>query len=152
MQWKEINETVTTAMVKEVWPCPDSETGKGRWKISRCRVDEIKKNAETIAMEVLGHPLHNHDAPLYFAKMLYMHFVLERPVDFSSKEAPESGAIDFKSKSITLTKDELQLALEGAKLELKEQKELLQRQLEEKERERHNVSWRLQPPCGRTNA
>ena len=115
-------------MVKEVWPCLDSETGKGWWKISRCRrVDEIKQNAETIAMEVFGHPLHNHDAPLYFAKMLYMQFVLERPVDFSLKEAPQSGATDFKSQSITLTKDELQLALEGAKLELKEQKELLQR-------------------------
>ena len=76
-------------------------------------------------MEVFGHPLHNHDAPLYFAKMLYMQFVLEQPVDFSSKEAPQSGATDFKSQSITLTKDELQLALEGAKLELKEQKELL---------------------------
>ena len=107
-------------MVKEVWPCPDSETSKGQWNISHYRVDEIKQNAETIAMEVFGHPLHNHDAPLYFAKMLYMQFVLHNLVDFFSKEAPQSGATDFKSQSITLTKDELQLALEGAKLELKE--------------------------------
>lgn len=139
MQWKDINEQVTTSMVKEIWPCPDSEIAKGRWKISRCRVDEIKQNAETIAMEVFGHPLHNHDAPLYFAKMLYMQFVLGNPVDFSSKEAPQSGATDFKSQSITLTKDELQLALEGAKLELNMQKELLQRQLEEKERETQRI-------------
>lgn len=139
MQWKDINETVTTSMVKEVWPCPDSETNKGRWKVSRCRVDEIKNNAETIAMEVFGHPLHNHDAPLYFAKMLYMHFVLQNPVDFSSKEAPQSAATDFKAQSITLSKDELQLALEGAKLELMEQKEVLQKTLEEKEREAQRI-------------
>ena len=67
-QWKEINDIVITSMVKEVWPCLDSETTKGRWKVTRCRVDEIKNNAETIAMEVFGHPLHNHDAPLYLPK------------------------------------------------------------------------------------
>ena len=83
-------------------------------------MDKIKQNAETIAIEVFGHPLHNHDAPLYFAKMLYMYLVLHNPLDFALKETPQSGATDFKSQSITLTKDELQLALEGVKLELKE--------------------------------
>ena len=145
MQWKDVNNTVTTSMVKEVWPCSDAETLKGRWKVSKCLHEDMKKNAETIAMEVFGQPLHNHDAPLYFAKMLYMQFVLEQPVDFSSKEVSTS-LVDVRATSVTLSKDELQLALEGAQLELMQQKELLQKRLDDKEQEAQRILQAATPP------
>ena len=43
-------------------------------------------HAECIFLKVFGHPLHNADCPLYFAKMLYVQFVQNRLVDFVSKE------------------------------------------------------------------
>ena len=75
MQWKEINDAVTTDMVREIWPITDANASKGRWKVTKCLNADIQQNAKQIALEIFGHPLHNHDAPLYFAKMLYMHFV-----------------------------------------------------------------------------
>lgn len=145
MQWKDVNNTVTTSMVKEVWPCTDAEISKGRWKVSKCLHEEMKKNAETIAMEVFGQALHNHDAPLYFAKMLYMQFVLEQLVDFSSKEV-SSSLVDVRATSVTLSKEELQLALEGAQLELMQQKELLQKRLDDKEQEAQRILQAATPP------
>ena len=62
-------------MIKEIWPCVDSEIKKGRWKVSRCNNEDIKIHAECIFLKVFGHPLHNVDYPLYFAKMLYVQFV-----------------------------------------------------------------------------
>ena len=44
--------------------------------------DGVKQHAERIFLEINRHPLHNADAPLYFAKMLYMHFVMGEPIDF----------------------------------------------------------------------
>lgn len=132
MQWKDINTEVTTAMVKEIWPCSDSEIKKGRWKISKCLHDEIKAKAEMITLEVFGHPLHNADAPLYFAKMLYMQFILERPIDFSSKEQILTTG-DIRASSVTLTREELQLALQSANLQLLEEKDILKRSLVAKE-------------------
>lgn len=67
-------------MIKAVWPCPESEIAKGRWKISKCLNEDIKANAEKIYLEVYGHPLHNADSPLYFAKMLYHEFIDGRHV------------------------------------------------------------------------
>lgn len=138
MQWKEINDTVDTNMVKAIWPISDSNANKGRWKITKCTNEDIRNNAEQIAMEVFGHALHNHDAPLYFAKMLYMHFVLKKPVDFSSKDTPQSASTT-KSNSVTLSREELVLALEGAQLELTASKEALKRSLEEKEQEARRI-------------
>ena len=73
-------------MIKEIWPLSEGEMKKGRWKVSKCLNEDIKQNAERIFLKVYGHPLHNADSPLYFAKMLYVHFVLGRPVDFASKD------------------------------------------------------------------
>ena len=75
VQWKNINKEVIKDMIKTIWPCPESEITKGRWKISKCQHEKIRKNAERIFLEVYGHPLHNADNPLYFAKMLYHQFV-----------------------------------------------------------------------------
>lgn len=38
-QWKDINKVVTKDMIKAIWPCPDSEIAKGRWKVSKCLND-----------------------------------------------------------------------------------------------------------------
>ena len=31
MQWKEVNDAVTTDMVKEIWPIIDANASKGQW-------------------------------------------------------------------------------------------------------------------------
>ena len=85
-QWKDINKEISKEMIKAIWPCEDGEIKKGRWKVSKCQNQQIKDNAQQIYLEVFGHPLHNVDCALYFAKMLYVQFVQQRPVDFSSKE------------------------------------------------------------------
>ena len=72
LQWKDINKEITKDMIKAISPCVDSEIKKGRWKVSRCNNEDIKLHAERIFLEVFGHPLHNADCPLYFAKMLYV--------------------------------------------------------------------------------
>ena len=110
----------------------------------KCISVECKKNAETIALEVFGHAYHNHDVPLYLVKMLYMHFVLQTLIDFLSKKTPQS-ATNFKTQSITLTKNRLQLELEGTKLDLMEQKEVFQRTLEKKKREAQCILETLTP-------
>ena len=75
-QWKDINKIVTKDMIKEIWPSSTAtKITKGRWKIAKCTNDDIKIHAEQIFLEVYGHPLHNADSPLYFAKMLYHQFV-----------------------------------------------------------------------------
>ena len=145
LQWKDVNEQVTKEAVKEIWPCSEAEIKKGRWKVSRCRNEEIKANAETIATEVYGHPLHNGDAPLYFAKMLYMHFHLQRPVDFSSKDAIAPTS-DIRTTMVTLTSEELSLALEGAQLKLLKEKEDLKRRLAVKELEAQRILQSQTPP------
>ena len=83
-QWSDINKKVTKEMIRQIWPCLEGEIKKGRWKIGKCEHDGIKQHAERIFLEINGLPLHNADAPLYFAKMLYMHFVMGEPVDFAS--------------------------------------------------------------------
>ena len=131
--------------VKEIWPCSEAEIKKGRWKVSKCRNEEIKALTETIATEVYGHPLHNGDAPLYLAKMLYMHFHLQRPVDFSSKDAIAPTS-DIRTTMVTLTSEEPSLALEGAQLELLKEKEDLQRRLAAKELEAQRILQSQTPP------
>ena len=85
-QWKDINKEISKEMIKTIWPCEDGEIKKGRWKVSKCQNQQIKDNAERIGLEVFGHPLHNADCALYFAKMLYVQVVQQRPIYFSSKE------------------------------------------------------------------
>ena len=86
-QWSDINKRVTKEMIMQIWPCLEGEIKEGRWKVGRCQHDGVKQHAERIFLEINGHPLHNADAPLYFAKMLYMHFVMGEPNDFGSREA-----------------------------------------------------------------
>ncbi len=117
-QWKEINKEVSKDMIRAIWPCEDGEIKKGRWKVSKCRHLEIKDNAERIYLEVFGHPLHNADCPLYFAKMLFVQFVQQRPVDFSSKETTVATH-DLRENCVTFTREELALIVEGADLQLK---------------------------------
>ena len=45
--------------------------------------EDIKNNAEQIALEVFGHTLYNCNAPLYISKMLYAQFVLKQAVEFA---------------------------------------------------------------------
>ena len=92
-----------------------------------------------------GHPLHNGDAPLYLAKMLYMHFHLQRPVDFSSKDAIAPTS-DIRTTMVTLTSEDLSLALEGAQLELLKEKEYLKRRLAMKELEAQRILQSQTPP------
>ena len=75
----------------------------------------IKLNAEIIFLEVFGHPLHNTDSPLYFAKMLYVQFVQGRSVDFASKDITVSTH-DIREETVTFTREELALIVEGAGL------------------------------------
>ena len=125
-------------MVREIWPIIDANANKGQWKVTKFLNEDIQQNAEQIALEVFGQPLHNHDEPLYFAKMLYMHFVLKESVDFSSKDTPQSAS-DIKSNSVTLSRAELTLALEGAELELQTVKEALQKSLQDKEQQTRRI-------------
>ena len=70
LQWKDINKEITKDMIKVIWPYAKLEIKKGRWKVSRCNNEDIKIHAKRIFLEVFGHPLHNADCPLYFAKIL----------------------------------------------------------------------------------
>ena len=78
LQWKDIHKEITKDMIKVIWPCVESKIKKGRWKVSRCNNEDIKTHAKCIFLKVFGHPLHNADCPLYFAKMLYVQFVQNR--------------------------------------------------------------------------
>lgn len=144
-QWSDINKTVTKEMIKEVWPCSEGEIKKGRWKVGKCRHDGIKQHAERIFLEINGHPLHNADAPLYFAKMLYMHFIMGQPVDFASREA-HVHTHDIREETVTFTRQELALMIEGAGLELARVKENLEAKLAEKEQESARLSQVQTPP------
>ena len=132
-------------MVKSIWPCAESEIRKGRWKVSRCSNEDIKLNAERIFLEVFGHPLHNADSPLYFAKMLYVQFVQGRPVDFTSKDITVSTH-DLREETVTFTREELALMVEEAGLELSKIKETLGAQIVEKEQEVVRLSQAQTPP------
>lgn len=74
-----------------------------------------------------------------------MHFPLQRPVDFSSKDviAPTS---DIRTTMVMLTSEELSLALEGAQLELLKEKEDLKRRLATKELETQRILQLQTPP------
>lgn len=144
-QWREINRDVTKEMIVQVWPCPEGEIKKGRWKVSRCLNEDIRLNAERIFLEVYGHPLHNADAPLYFAKMLYVHFIKGTPVDFSSKDV-SVRTHDIREETVTFTRQELALIVEGAGIELNKVKESLGAKLAEKEQEAIRLSQVQTPP------
>ena len=98
-------------MIKAIWPCLDSEIKKGRWKVSRCNNKDIKIHAKRIFLKVFGHPLHNAECPLQFAKMLYVQFVQNKPVDFASKEVTVSTH-DIREETVKFTREELALMLE----------------------------------------
>ena len=132
-------------MIKAIWPCSDLEIKKGRWKVSKCDNEDIKINAERIFLEVFGHPLHNADCPLYFAKMLYAQFVQNRQVDFASKEVTVSTH-DIREETVMFTREELALMVEGAGLELIKVKESLEAKLAEKEQETVRLSQVQTPP------
>lgn len=144
-QWKDINRTITKDMIKAVWPCPESEIAKGRWKISKCLNEDIKANAEKIYLEVYGHPLHNADSPLYFAKMLYHEFIDGRHVDFASKETNVT-VHDIRQETVTFTREECRLMVEGAELELTKVKETWSKRLQDKEQEATRVFQAAQTP------
>ena len=61
--------------------------------------------------------------------MLYSHFVMQRPVDFSSR-TPHLVVEDIRSTSITVTREELACALQGAACEVHDAKEELLTQLQ----------------------
>ena len=136
-------------MIKAIWPCLDSEIKKGRWKVSRCNNEDIKIHAEHIFLEVFGHPLHNIDFPLYFAKMLYVQFVQNRPEDFASKEVTNSTH-DIREETMTFTREELALMVEGAGLELSKVKKNLEANLVDKEQETIRLSQVQTPPPNNT--
>ena len=126
-------------MIKEIWPCADSKINKGRWKVSRCNNEDIKIHVKCIFLEVFGHPLHNADCPLYFAKMLYVQFVQNRQVDFASKEVAISTH-DIHEEIVTLTREELALMVEAVGLDLSKVKETLEAKLAQKEQETTRLS------------
>ena len=84
-------------------------------EVEGCQHDGVKQHAERIFLEINGHPLHNANAPLYFAKMLYMHFMMGEPIDFGSREA-HVHTHDICEETITFTRAELALMIEGAGL------------------------------------
>ena len=128
-QWKDVNKLVDKDMIKSIWRgVPDDNIAKGRLKISQCINNDIKEHGERIFLDVMGQPMHHQDCPLWFAKMLYCHFVLQSPVDFSSR-APNLSVEDIRSSTITVTREELGLALQGAACEVHDAKEELQTQL-----------------------
>lgn len=129
VQWKEVNTLVDKDMIKSVWRgVPEENIKKGRLKLSQCSHEEILANAEKIYLDVMGQPMHHKDCPLWFAKMLYCHYVLARTVDFSSRP-PHLNLEDIRSTTITVTREELGLALDGALCEVHNAKEELQTQL-----------------------
>ena len=126
-------------MIKAIWPCADSDIKKGRWKVSICNNEDIKIHAKHIFLEIFGHPLHNVDCPLYFAKMLYVQLVQSRPVDFASKEVPVTTH-HIREETVTFTREELTLMVEGVGLELSKVKETLEAKLAQKEQETVRLS------------
>ena len=132
-------------MIKAIWPRANSQIKKGRWKFSRCNNEHIKIHAKCIFLEVFGHPLHNADCPLYFAKMLYVQFVQNRLVDFASKEVIVSTH-DIREETVTFTREELALMVEGVGLELSKVKETLEAKLAQKEQETARLSQVQTPP------
>ena len=130
-QYAQVNKDVDKDMVKSVWPgVTDDHIKKGRLKTTSCNVPEIQANAEHIYVDVMGQPLHHNDCPFWFAKMLYMQFVLGIPVDFSSRP-PHLHVEDIRSESITIPRAELRLALSGASMEIHEKVDELQTQLQQ---------------------
>lgn len=130
VQWSEVNKIVDKDMVKSIWRgVPNDNISKGRLKLSQCSDNDIREHGERIFLDVMGQPMHHQDCPLWFAKMLYCHFVLQRPVDFSSR-TPHLVVEDIRSSTITITREELGLALQGAACEVHDVKEELQTQLQ----------------------
>ena len=85
--------------------------------MDKCTHEDIKSNAERIYLEVFGHPFHHCDAPLFFAKMLYMQFIQGEDVDLSSKDIVQN-VHDIRGEIVTFTQEELNFALKGVALEL----------------------------------
>ena len=111
-------------MVKRIWRgVPNDNISKGRLKLSQCTDNDIRQHGERIFLDVMGQPMHQ-DCPLWFAKMLYCHFVLQRPVDFSSR-APHLVVEDIRRSSIIVMREELSLALQGVACEVHDAKEEL---------------------------
>ena len=132
-------------MIKAMQPCAKLEITQGIQKVSRCNNEDIKIHAKRIFLKVFGHPLHNADSPLYFAKMLYVQFVQNRPVDFASKEFTVSTH-HIHEERVTFTREELALMVEGAGLELSKVKETLEAKLAQKEQEIVRLSQVQTPP------
>ena len=117
-------------MVKSIWRgVPNDNISKGRLKLSQCTDNDIRQHGERIFLDVMGQPMHHQDCPLWFAKMLYCHFVMQRPVDFSSR-TPHLVVEYIRSTSITVTREELACALQGAACEVHDAKEELLTQLQ----------------------
>ena len=51
-------------------------------------------------------PLHNANTLDYFAKMLYMKFMMNRPIDFGSKEV-NHVIHALRNKSVTFTREDV---------------------------------------------
>ena len=112
-----MNNIVDRDMVKSIWRVLEDNIKKGHLKLSQCSYEEIQTNGEKIFLDVMGQPMHHKDCPLWFSKILYCHYVLIRPVDFSSRLSHLSVK-DIRSTTITVTREELGLALEGASCEV----------------------------------
>ena len=82
---------------------------------------------------------------LYFAKMLYVQFVEGVPVDFASREQ-HVNTHDLRESTVTFTREELALMVEGAGLEMKKIKETLETKLAEKEQETLRLTQAKTPP------
>ena len=130
--WKDINKDISKEIIKAIWPCEDGEIKKGRWKVSKCKNQQIKDNAEWIYLEFFGLPLYNADCELYFVKMLYVQFVQQHPVDFSSKETTMAKH-NLQESWVTFTMEELERIIKGAELDLKSREEVLKACMVEKD-------------------
>ena len=106
--------------------------------MGKCEHDGIKQHAKRIFLEINGHPFHNTDASMFFAKILYMHFVMGEPVDFASGET-HVNTHDIREETVSFTRRKLALALKEAGLELAQAKESLEAKLTQKEREVMNL-------------
>ena len=150
-QYAQVNKDVDKDMVKSVWPgVTDDQIKKGRLKTTSCNVPEIQANAEHIYVDVMGQPLHHNDCPFWFAKILYMQFVLGVPVDFSSRP-PHLHVEDIRSESITIPRAELRLALSGASMEIHEKVDELQTQLQQATQREREQATQGQPQTSATN-
>ena len=77
--------------------------------------------------------------------MLYVQFVQNQQVDFASKEVNVVDH-DLREETMTFTREELALMVEGAGLELSRVKESLEAKLVEKEQEAVRLSQAQTPP------